>query len=234
MAFEEAEPLFLELIDSRTKMLGPDHYELGSVWNSYGHLLALRGDIPEAIEAYETMLRISEKAYDGVHPSLAAGYNNIAILYRNRGDFDDAAERYQRSLDMQTKVGLAEDHPNRSFPMAGLGSVHLLNRDYNLAEQTLLAALAIRRQHFEETHRLISEIKSDLAAVLMATGRETEAEALLLEIYPQFMTDWGAEDPRTRRAAGRLVMLYDALGQPERADAYRDVAFAPDEDIMLR
>ncbi len=232
--FEEAEALFLELIDSRTKMMGPDHYELGSVWNSYGHLLALRGDIPKAIEAYETMLRISEKAYGGVHPSLAAGYNNIAILYRNRGDFADAAERYQRSLDMQTTVGLAEDHPNRSFPMAGLGSVYLLQKEYVLAEQTLQAALEIRRKHFDETHRLISEIKSDLAAVLMATDREAEAEAMLLEIYPLFMDGWGPEDARTRRAAGRLVMLYEQLGEPQRADPYREIAWQPEEDIMLR
>lgn len=234
MAFDEAESLFLELIDSRTKMMGPDHYELGSVWNSYGHLLALRGDIPQAIEAYETMLRISENAYGGVHPSLAAGYNNIAIMYRNRGDYDEAAIRYQQSLDMQSAVGLAEDHPNRSFPMAGLGSVYLLKKDYELAERTLLAALEIRRQHFDETHRLISEIKSDLAAVLMATGREQEAEMLLLEIYPRFLENWGPEDPRTRRAAGRLVMLYEQLGSTAQADTYREAAFAPDEDIMLR
>ena len=234
MAFDEAETLFLELIESRTRMMGPDHYELGSVWNSYGHLLAARGEIDRAIEAYETMLRISENAYGGVHPSLAAGYNNIAILYRNRGTFAEAAASYQRSLDMQTTVGLADDHPNRSFPMAGLGSVYLLEKAYDRAEETLLAALAIRRAHFDEQHRLISELKSDLAAVLMATDRASEAEALLLEIYPLFLDDWGADDPRTRRAAGRLVMLYEQTGQPEKADVYRAVAFAPDEDIMLR
>jgi len=232
--YDEAEALFLTLIESREQMMGSDHYELGSVWNSYGHLLAARGDIPAAIAAYEKMLDITERSYGGVHPALAAGYNNIAILYRNSEKFQQALDSYQRSLDMQDAVGLAADHPNRSFPLAGIGSVQILLRNHVQAEATLRQALELRRQNFAETHTLVSEVKSDLAAALMGQRRFTEAEALLLEVYARFLEDWSAEDSRTRRAAGRLVMLYEQQGEAERADDYREIAFKPEEDVMLR
>ena len=231
---EEAETLFLELIASREQMLGPDHYELGSVWNSYGHLLAQRGDIDEAISAYQTMIEITRRAYGGAHPALAAGYNNIAILYRNREDLVNALDMYQRSLSMQDAVGLAPRHPNRSFPLAGIGSVYLLQKRYQLALGTLTEALELRREHFEETHTLIAELRSDLAAAQLGLGRLEAAEAMLLEVFVLFRDVRGLEDSRTRRAAGRLVMVYEQLGDFEAADRYRDIAFEPEEDVMLR
>lgn len=230
----EAEQLFLELIESRTRMMGPDHYELGSVWNSYGHLLAQRGDIDRAIEAYETMLNITRGAYGDVHPALAAGYNNIAILYRNRMDLPEALENYQQSLEMQDAAGLAPRHPNRSFPIAGKGSTYLLMGRYDEAISSFDEALALRREHFEEDHVLITEIKSDLAAVWLEQARYPDAEVLLLEVYDQFAQQRGMEDSRTRRAAGRLVMLYERIGEAAKADEFREVAFATEEDVMLR
>ena len=48
------------------------------------------------MNAYRTMIDIVERAYDGPHPALAAGYNNIAILQRNEGDHEAALESYNR------------------------------------------------------------------------------------------------------------------------------------------
>ncbi|MEZ5558721.1 MAG: serine/threonine-protein kinase [Pseudomonadales bacterium] len=232
--YDEAEALYKELIASREKMMGPDHYELGSVWNSYGHLLAARGETEKAIAAYEKMIDITRRSYGDVHPSLAAGYNNLAVLYRNREEFDKALENYQLCIDMQDAAELDPAHPNRSFPIAGLGSVYLRLRQFDKAEAYLQQALALRRAAFDEEHTLISEVKSDLGATWLGLGRIDEAEQILLEVYQLFMRDWGPDDMRTRRAAGRLVQLYEQRGEQAVADQYRAVAFTPEEDVMLR
>ena len=232
--FEEAESLYLELIESRTKMMGPDHYELGSTWNSYGHLLSAKGDRQGAMAAYRRMIDIVERAYQGPHPALAAGYNNIAILQRNEGELEASLESYRMCLEMQDATGLAPDHPNRAYPITGAARVKLLLRRFEDAERGLNEALALRRKHFSEAHVLIAELKSDLGAVLQELGQADDAEANLLAAYEQFAGDWGLDDPRTGLTAARLAMLYDRTGRELLADPYREIATDPADDIMLQ
>jgi len=232
--FEEAEALYLAVIDSRTKMMGPDHYELGSTWNSYGHLLAAKGDRKGAMAAYRRMIDIVERAYHGPHPALAAAYNNIAILQRNEGDFEASLESYRMCTEMQDATGVEPDHPNRAYPITGAARVNLLLRRFDEAEQGLEEALALRRQHFDEDHILIVELKSDLGAVLQELGRYDEAESYLLQAYPLFVEKMGVDAPVTGLTAARLVKLYDRTDRAAMADPYREVATDPADDIMLR
>lgn len=232
--FEEAETLYLAVIESRTKMMGPDHYELGSTWNSYGHLLSAKGDRQGAMAAYRRMIEIVEKAYAGPHPALAAGYNNIAILERNEGQFEASLASYRMCLEMQDAVGLAPDHPNRAYPITGAARVNLLLRRFQEAERGLEEALALRRQHFEEDHVLITELKSDLGAVLQELDRFAEAEDHLLAAYPLFVDKFGEEAPVTGLTAARLVKLYERTDRSVLAEPYRAVATDPADDIMLR
>jgi len=232
--FEEAETLFQEVIASRTRMMGPDHYELGSTWNSYGHLLAARGDRQGAMAAYRRMIAIVERAYGGPHPALAAGYNNIAILERNDGQLEAALASYRRCLEIQDQTGVEDDHPNRAYPMAGAARVNLLLRRFAAAEAGLREAMALRRQHLSEDHVLITELKSDLGAVLQELGRYDEAEVHLLAAYPLFAERQGLDAPVTGLTAARLVKLYERTGREDQAEAYRAVATDPADDIMLR
>jgi serine/threonine-protein kinase len=220
---EEAEPMYEQIIAGQERMLGPDHHELASTWNGYSQLLSDIGDRDRAIEANFNNIRIVEKINDGPHPSLGPGYNNHAFLLRNAERFDEAIVYFKRSLEMQDAVGLPPDHVNRTFPSAGLASVYYRQGRYEEAEPIFREMLEIRAAGFGESHRLTSEIKSDLAAVLTALGNYDAAETLLLDVYPRFMDDRGVDDPRTQRAARRLAELYEAIGEPQRAAPYRDV-----------
>ena len=232
--FEEAEILYKELLASRTKMLGADHYETGSAWNSYGHLLSAMGNIAGAIDAYNRMLAITRKSSGDTHPALAAGYNNVAILQRNLENLDEAVEGFQLSLAMQDAVGIDPEHPNRAYPIAGLGRVYLLQRRYNEAAIEIERAWDIRRKQFADDHILIIELKGDLGAIYAELGRTAEAEPLLVESYNHVQENWGNEDPRTGLTAGRLLRLYELTDEPEKADQYRDIATPREDDIMLR
>lgn len=220
--FDEAKSLYQEIIASRVRMLGPDHIEVAHTWNSYAHLLADMGDVQGAIDGYQTTIDMLSRVHDGPHPSFAAAYNNLAILYRNREEFERAVEYYQKSIDMQDAVGLAERHPNRSYPIAGMASVYLRTEQFAQAEERLRFAMALRRENFPEEHRLISELKSELAAALTGLAQYDEAESLLLDAYSRFLDGRGLEDRRTQRAARRLVTLYELTGNPEAAKPFRE------------
>ncbi len=123
--FEEAKSLYKEVIDSRTKILGPDHVEVAHVWNSYSQLLSDMDESDAAIAANKIFIEIMLRAYSGPHPSLGAAYNNRATLLKNNGQLEEAIEQFQLSINMQDAVGLAKRHVNRSFPLGGLGLVYL-------------------------------------------------------------------------------------------------------------
>ena len=193
--FEESKALYIALIESRERMLGPDHNELASTWNSYSQLLSDMGDLPGAIFANRQLIDITTRVHGDAHQSLGAAYNNLAILYRKQGELDNALHYFQRSLDMQDAVGLPPRHPNRSFPSAGMAIVLMLRHEYAESEAMLRDALRLRREAFPEAHRLISELKSHLAAALIGQQQWPEAETLLLDAWLRFSTE-----PRDRRS----------------------------------
>lgn len=221
--YEEAERLYLEVIDERERLLGPDSFELANVWNSYSQLLDAKGDIDGAVRAHKTFLGIYERQLDGPHASFAAGYNNFALLLRRQGDLDGALEYYRMSLDMQDQSGLPPRHPNRSFPLGGITVVYLLQERYEDSAALSRQVLEMRREHFAESHRVISEIKSVLGAALTHTGDTAEAETWLIDAYSAFMSEYGESHPGTSEAAARLATLYAVTGDAAKEQRWREI-----------
>ncbi len=221
--FEESERLYLEVIDERERMLGPDSLELANVWNSYSQLKDAMGDTDGAVRAHKTFLGIYERALDGPHASFAAGYNNFALLLRRQGDLEGALEYYRMSVDMQDEIGLPPRHPNRSFPLGGITVVYLMQERYEDSAALSRQVLEMRREHFAESHRVISEVKSALGAALTHTGETAEAETWLLDAYSAFMSEYGESHPGTSLTASRLAELYAVTGDPAEEKRWREI-----------
>ncbi|MEM7097846.1 MAG: serine/threonine-protein kinase [Pseudomonadota bacterium] len=232
--YEESEVLFKELIASRTKMLGPDHYETGSAWNSYGHLLSAKGDRQGAIDAYTRMLNITRSSYGDTHPALAAGYNNVAIIRRNEGDFTGALRDFESSLAMLDAVGVDPEHPNRAYPLSGKARIFMLLNEFENALQTIDHAIEIRRKQMADDHILLVELFGDRGAILAELGRFAEAEVGLTSSYTHLVDNWGMEDARTGMTAARLVRLYQLTDDPGKAEQYLPHATPQEDDVMLQ
>lgn len=211
--YEESEALYLEVIESRTRMLGPDHLEVAHTWNSYSQMLADDDRLQQALDANQAFIDIMERAYAGPHPSLGAAYNNRATLLDDLGDLDASVEWFDRSIEMQDRTGLPERHVNRSFPLANKAFVLNKLGQYADAEAILRDMLELRREHFDEDHVLISELKNELGAALTGLGRYDEAERLLVEVRERYLESLGPDDPRTERVLLYLGELRQARGE---------------------
>ena len=219
--FDESKPLYLEIIESRTRMLGPDHREVAHTWNSYSQLLSDMGENEAAIDANLQFVEIMERSYDGPHPSLGAAYHNRGIFLDRLGRSDEALEYFDRSLDMLDQTDVPPRHPNRAYPIAAKAGVHLNNNNYVEAEALLRDALSLRLENFDPQHLLVTEVRNSLGAALTGQARYAEAEPLLTETYQLFLDGRGPEDPRTIRGTRRLIAYYEALGDQDAAERYR-------------
>ena len=61
-----------------------------------------------------------------------------------------------------------------------------------------------------------------LGGCLTRLDRFETAEGLLLESWPIIRDTRGPDDRYTREARGRIVELYESLGDPDEADRYRN------------
>ena len=99
-------------------------------WNQLGHLLRRAGELTEAEQAYERVLRLSEADEDTGWE--AAGYGNLGNLYLTREELDRAVEMYGKALalfeELWSREGMANQYGN-------LGVVYETRGDLDRAEQ---------------------------------------------------------------------------------------------------
>ena len=78
-----------------------------------------------------------------------------------------------------------------------------------------------RRRTLPEDDWSVGATKSLLGATLAALARYDEAEALLLDAHRDLKADPGPPRRAGRATVARLVALYHAWGNPEKAAPYR-------------
>lgn len=219
--FGESKQLYLEVIESRTKMLGPDHAELGNTWNSYSLLLSKMGDFEGALKANIGFIEILKKAYAKATPSLAAAYHNQASMLKDLERYPDAITHYQLSLKTQSEIGLPVKHVHRAYPLEGIAGVYVSQGKFSKAVELYQQVLAMRRESLSEDHKTVIDAKIGLGEAFTGLKQYQSAQELLLESYQQSLKTRGSRDGRTKKAVRKLIVLYQSAGQPEQIEKFR-------------
>ncbi len=157
------------------------------------------------------------------HPTTLNAKSNLAALYKDQGKLDRAETLYREVADAWKR----RDKVN-SLPYAGtlalLGDVLLRQRKFAAAEPVVRDCLAIRERKQPEEWRTFSA-KSLLGGSLLGQQKYAEAEPLLLQGYEGLKQREArisaAGKVRLTEALERLVQLYEATGQKDKADPWR-------------
>jgi serine/threonine protein kinase len=118
-----------------------------------------------------------------------------------------------------------EKQRNLASRLYYLGRSFFLNQDYLTAEGILRQVVKIEEDLTQEPDRrwLLAERRDLLGQCLFEQGKNPdEATRLLVESYPALSAYFGHQDKRMREARQRIVELYEAAGEPEKAAPYRD------------
>ncbi len=172
------------------------------------------GDAARAVQEYERALALREAVQGDNHPETASCRNQLAIAYRIAGRTDQASRLFQLNPD-------SADH---AAALAVRGTLLLLEKKPAEAELKLRECLNIRRKTQPDDWRTY-ETESLLGEALLNQKRFAEAEPLLLSGYEGMKQREDKippqDKPHLTKALERMVKLYEAWGNMEKAARWR-------------
>jgi hypothetical protein len=200
-------------------------------WNDYGIGLLLKGkaELRQAAESFSQVEKLGR--YDGPL--------NLARVYYAEGRLDEAVEATRRAAQHT-------DPPPPPWTVAWLSGLvnrqegHLAEAEQNLRSVLEGRSAEMLKRHFDfsqdyEVINLLGETLFDRAKQIRAPDRAENRKALLQQSVAQFEKTLSL-DPENVNSHYNLSLLYDQLGDVEKAEQHRRLhaRYKPDDNARDR
>ncbi len=194
-----------------------------AVWPYIGLARFYRGQSlwPEAKNAYQACLAMTEQRFGAEHPDTATSLNNLAGLYASMGRYPEAEPLYQRSLEIR-EAQLGAEHPHTATSLNNLAGLYESMGRYPEAGPLYRRSLEISEAQLGAEHPHTATSLNNLAGLYESMGRYPEVEPLYQRSLEIREAQLGAEHPHTALSLNNLATLYYAMGRyPEAEPLYR-------------
>lgn len=173
----QAQGLFREILDTRTKRLGAAHPDTLASMSELGMFYFLRSRHAEAEEFLQRSAEGMEAVLGPSHPVTLSTLNNLTILYTRQGRYPQSEMLRRRILEGEQKLR-GPEHPDTLAAAHNLASACQLNGKYAEAAKLYEQTLAIKRRTLGPEHPLTLSAMRGLAAALRESGRPAESVQL--------------------------------------------------------
>jgi tetratricopeptide (TPR) repeat protein len=215
--YAEAEPLLVQSLDIREKILSPEHTDVATGLNNLAYLYNEQGKYAEAELMYVRALNIREKTLDPADPRVATSLNNLAQLYRLQGKYEKAEPMYARALSIREKV-YGPEHPNVARSLNNLAALYFMQGKYGDAEPLYVRSLNIFEKVLGAEHPHIAISLNNLAYLYDEQGRYEEAEAMYIRSLNIREKVLGPQHPYVATSLNNLALLNKGQGRYEEAE----------------
>ncbi|OUL34866.1 tetratricopeptide repeat protein, partial [Nostoc sp. 106C] len=178
--YSEAEPLYLQALSLRRRLLGEEHPDVATSLNNLAVLYESQGRYSEAEPLYLQALELTRRLLGEQHPLVATSLNNLAGLYESQGRYSEAEPLYLQALSLSQRL-LGEEHPDVATSLNNLALLYCSQGRYSEAEPLYLQALSLSRRLLGEKHPDVAQSLNNLAGLYDSQGRYSEAEPLYLQ-----------------------------------------------------
>jgi CHAT domain-containing protein len=183
--YSEAEATLNRALALNTKAFGPESANVATSLHNLGLLYRLTGQYGRAEADLRQALAIDEKALGHDNPLTILTTLTLSQILCTAGQYAAAEPLARQALASAEKVLGPEraDHPAMSLALVTLAEILRETGRYREAEPLYRRALANSLKYLGPDDRIVGAISMLLAKLLRATGRDGEAQALLLRAY---------------------------------------------------
>jgi serine/threonine-protein kinase len=217
--YKEAEQLYKQALDITQSWYRKDHPEVASNLTQLAQTLVPQERYDEAEKLLKQALDINELAYPPTHPRVAFALNELGIVALRRGNLDEAEARLLRVAELNRAV-YGDDHFRTITAMSNLASVYVKRKEFARAE-SILREVVERYAKISPDHWNTGLARIKLGRTLVQLQRYQEAEAQILAGYEIAMKQTNPSVSWLQEARKDLVMIYEALHEPEKAAKFR-------------
>lgn len=218
--YQEAEQYYRDGLRITEGWYGPSHYKTASGLSMLGRALLLQKRFDEAEMVLRRALGIQEQVFGPVSARVASTVNELGSLALQRGRFDDAERAFRRMADIYRVV-----HQGRHYlvgvAVANLASVYNARKEWSRAEPLFREAVTIYSEMQSPEHLNTGIARIKLGRALLGLRRYADAEKEILAGYDIVSPQTSPSVSWLVAAREDLVALYAAIGQPEKADRFR-------------
>jgi len=217
---DDVEPLLRESLAMQQRMFGDDHLEVARGQNNLAVFLWNIGSYAEADSLLREALAINRSALGDENPEVSSNLLNLGLILRDQGRYGEAEELIRQSIAIDRKI-LGDDHQDIARSLNNLGGLLLAAGRYPEADSIFREAEEIQARIFGADSWQAATSRSLLGDCLIRMGRFRDAEPVVVSSYHIIRAEFGDEHGRTRAALGRVIRVYEGLGDEDRAAEYR-------------
>ena len=217
----EAERLYRQALDVFMTYHGSEHPQTASILTILARAIIPQGGREaEAQELLERSLATKLRLFGEVHSSVASTLNELGSVALMKGEYDAAETYFTRMASIYRQVR-GEDHYLVAIALSNLASVYQARDRFDRAEPIYRDVIDRYTRALSAEHLNTGVARVKLGRVLTRTARHTEAEGHLLAGYDILMKQTSPTARWLQQARTDLVEVYEALGQPEKAERFR-------------
>lgn len=218
--YTEAEKFNRQALEINRAYYGEDHPQTAHNLTTLGRALVFENRYDEAVVVLQQALAIEERVYGAENPHVASTLNELANTAYKQNKLDDAAAQFSRMIEIY-RVVYNNHHYLIGIGLSNLAGVYVARKQYPRAEQLYGEALQVFAETLPPDHLNTAIAQVKLGRALVREQRYKEAEGHILTGYSILMKQSNPSVSFLKNAREDLVTVYEALGEPDKAKAFR-------------
>ncbi len=209
----EAEPMFVELINDMKVKLGQQHDSTLEAMQQLVDLYIMTIKFPHAEKLLLEIIQIQRVKYGSEDSKTIESVLKLANLLFNQQKLDDSEKYYREVLRAFKQSNRSTDDPLYFTCINNLASIYLYEGQKDKAEPLFVQSLMLMRSRLGTSHEDTISCMNHLATLYSVSSRFEEAEPLWKELVDIHTTLLGDSDVTTLDSMYHLGLTYKSLGK---------------------
>lgn len=201
------------------ELLGPEHSLYQQIRSNTGILLMNHQRLDEALEVFESVLKIRHRLYGDMHRLTLKTMNSKGVCLSLMGRLNDALEVLSQTFEGQKQL-LGESHNDTLITLSNIADIYQKGGEAEEAERLYREVLQRNINQYGEVHEQTINSAAGLAGLLASEGKTAEAIEMYEFLNRIQQSFYGNGHPWVRYSAFKLASLRMEANKFDKEDIY--------------